>query len=337
MEPLPAIVKLGNTQVAAFPPGGHGTAVFELKDYVGSLPVVTNDTALTICVTGTPGSSRSFALTRATYESAVRIHRAVLEQQARADSIELERKTAEERARRIAEERRGTLIGMFPTAQSIPSRCQTARVVDEGTIGTSDRVFANDIWGTFPELADKGRTELERESFLATAAGDSYRSLLRAKRTELTRGMLVLHASSARIFDYEVERSAFPVRLGEVTGLAGYGMQEAENEYGRGVAAHVVEGVWFDGLPLRAVTLLGMAVNQYLDIKVTSRARALDIERRRDSLQVWIAFRLTGGLRQLSRPSLPIFKDDVKKFPETTDPVIMLVDIGKGDVVWSSR
>jgi hypothetical protein len=83
------------------------------------------------------------------------------------------------------------------------------------------------------------------------------------------------------------------------------------------------------------MTLLGTAVSQYLDVEVSSRAQALDIERRRDSLEVWVAFRLTENVRRLSRPSLPIFEDEVKKFPEATDPVVMLIDAGRGDVVWA--
>ncbi|GEM_PF-2425526 len=82
--PLPVVVKCGGTQVATLGPDSYGGASLELKDHLGSLPVLTSDTVLTVTAVGAQVPSRDLSLTRAAYAAAIEAHRVDVEQQARA-------------------------------------------------------------------------------------------------------------------------------------------------------------------------------------------------------------------------------------------------------------
>jgi hypothetical protein len=332
LKPLPIDVSIGSKPLASLRPDAQCYANLSLPTYLNDFARGT-DHELTIRMRDRPERTIQLIVAASLVDTLYSMRQRQEKLRREEQEADRERLRREEEERRVAEERKGTLIGAFPEAKGIPAGCQSAKIVDGSFFGGAASVLANDIWGSFPELAAKYNTALQKECFLTTAEADSYKAQLRERKAELTRGMYALQISGARVPSYDTKRCMFSVQLGEVSGMVGYGMQEDENRYGRSRAAHVLQGVWFDDLPLQSTTLF-VVVEQRLELKVASKALALDIERRRDSLEVWVAFKLTGKVRRLSRPSLPILDDDVEAFPEGTASVVMLIDRGSGEVLW---
>jgi hypothetical protein len=238
----------------------------------------------------------------------------------------------------IAEQRRGTLIGLYPNAKGLPPDCSLSRVVSDSSKSVLATIEGN-VFVKFPGLADKYATELERQSFMTTPQGDSLRRVLVAQKTALCGSTCAISLGGFQggfhsFPTYDVDAGSFVVTIdgcnSELPYASNY-LSEWE---------HVIRGFWFDLSSLRSEfrsSVFGLSVYQLLTIGIQNKGLALDIERRRGNLEMWLCFHLTGRTRQIEQYNPVWHSNYVTTHPEARDVVILLIDKATGDVVWSGH
>lgn len=241
------------------------------------------------------------------------------------------------RERLRAEMYRGRLGGTYPGATNLPTDLAMARVVT-----TADMLptIVGDIWSAYPTLCSTYKSELQKQCFLASPQAESLRHSLETQRAALLRdacAMKIEPSEGRGLPDYDVNRGVFSVDLQELGGSMWTDHADEEMSCYQQEAAHVVNGFWFDQLPLRGPNLLGMVIEQYLDLQVSDRATALEIENKRDHLAIWVCFHLTGRTRSIQRPDWFIFSGQTDNYVETSDAVVLVFDEQTGAVLWRNR
>jgi outer membrane protein assembly factor BamD (BamD/ComL family) len=204
----------------------------------------------------------------------------------------------------LAEQQKGLLIGQWPRIGDLPFGYAMAKLVDPDSNDLL-AVLSGDVFAAFPDLIQQYQTDLERTVFLKSAEADSLRSILAGRRAELPSQAFAFRVSSW-FPEYNVRHGDFEVPL--------------ESGVFRKYAEHVIGDFWFEALPLS-----DNDGNQVLSLSVPQYA-ALSLERRRDSLEVWVCFRPTGDERRLLGTICCV---------EARQPAVILVDQESGELVWS--
>jgi hypothetical protein len=245
----------------------------------------------------------------------------------------------------VAEQRSGRLIGFYAHATGIPAGYEMARIVPAAD-STETAIFMGDIWIAYPYLSSKYRTDLERSTFVQSATADSLRRDLALRKAKLqdTGALAIKVFPSSGISTYDISSKSFVIDLDEASGTQD-AADDAENVscFSRKLE-HVVQGYWFERLPLRVTsqTLFGWSLEQALVVQVRNQERALDIERRRENTDIWTAFHLTGNVRSIQWPRWGgpydnSFSGETGRYLETKDAVLLLVDRATGEVMWASQ
>jgi hypothetical protein len=233
----------------------------------------------------------------------------------------------------LAEPQKGLLVGEWPKIGHLPLGYATASIVD---LDTTDILAAlsGDVIAAFPELTQQYQSDLEKAEFQKSAQARNLRLILARRKEGLLHEAFAFRLDSG-LPEYSVEHGRFDVALRDMYDYLGSGHSADEVAAYQREAEHVIDDFWFDGLPLYAgAYYAGIDVWQVLPLSVPPDA-ALSMERRRDKLEVWICFRLTGGIRTFKRPCLSLEGWETVSCVETEQPLVILIDQESGEVVWS--
>jgi hypothetical protein len=214
--------------------------------------------------------------------------------------------------------------------KNMPPGYENTTIITSENISHIAAVITGDIWSAYPDFADKykDKTELQKEIFLESNEAESIKTLLRLQESNILKGRCIVQADFGE--EYNTQEQAFMVK-----GWSWFPSLNSEegNAYYLEKGKHVFEEIWFDYAPLE-VRGTGW-VQAYLVLRVKDKALALEIERQRDNLKVWVGFRLTGNIREIVRPPLPqLGFAETEGYLEGKDVVVMLVNKEKGEVVW---
>ena len=203
--------------------------------------------------------------------------------------------------------------------KGLPSVYAGARVLEPDQFKEASDVFSGNVLSAFPAVAGRFASPLERKVFLGSAEADSLRKLLKDRRRELLATPYVIKLSDV-LPEYDVELQAFVLRLSTENLLGMRLPEDAPNEevdalqrylrhtvrcwstVGAAEEQEAAKGratdIWFDDLPQMSVSNFLNEFRQRLKIRIPDDEQALSLERKRESVSVWLGFELTGDVQR---------------------------------------
>lgn len=216
--------------------------------------------------------------------------------------------------------------------ENMPPGFETAKIINSEETDILKGILMADFWLAYPELERKYKTDLEKETFLKSAEGESLQQALKQKKPEIMHDVYI-----TKLYDdleeYNVKEKSFIIYLAH----GGYvGRDDEEQRVRNKKNMHVINDIWFNDLPIKIFNEPGFGVTTRricLVIKIADKNSALEIERQRENLAIWVGLKLTGSIRKISYP--PLYDVVVtEKFIEAKDATVMLVNTEEKKVIW---
>lgn len=211
--------------------------------------------------------------------------------------------------------------------ENMPPGYENPVIVKYADIKYVEAILAEDLIKVFPRLEGKYKTALEKEEFAKSAEAESLSQIIREEKTKLLQNAYLVklkgdQSKKSKVEEYDLEKKGFVVFVTFHEG----------NE-------HIYEGVWFNNLPIKVYYLPFGYVGDYevehyydgLLLKMDKKT-ALDIERQREDLEVWIGFKISSELKK--QKEMILGKQMTFTYVKAKDEVVMLVNTSEKEVVW---